>query len=161
GDGKRLLLWGTRRPAEVWDADGQKMLHAINKGEMLDDITKESIGPPAPLSRDGSRLLTADRAAVYLWDLTHGKRIGTVKTGDDEQPLNGLLSPDEKRVLVIEEKDARARLFDIATGRLLATFAHRDRDDWKNRSTTAFLEGAVFSPDGKRLLTWGNYEKLK
>jgi WD40 repeat protein len=148
--GKRLLLWGTGKAAEVWDVDGKVMLHAIDKG---------SVGDEGCLSRDGSRLLTADPSAVYLWDLKRGKRIQTFEAGSENRwSLRYRFSPDGKRVLVIggsEGAPAAARLFDASTGKRLATFTASCFPVWRREG-----DAAVFSPDGTRLLTWGKGRRV-
>ncbi|MGH7226978.1 MAG: WD40 repeat domain-containing protein, partial [Gemmataceae bacterium] len=110
-DGERLLLWGTDKPAEVWDVDGKARLATIDKG---------SVAGAASVSGDGSRLLTADRSTVYLWDLSNGKLIRTFETGNkDNGSMSYLFSPDGKRVLAIgggEGEDARGEPVELPVG---------------------------------------------
>ncbi len=59
-------------------------------------------------------------------------------------------SPDGARILTASA-DKTAKLWDAASGKLLASFAHQD-----------VVCGAAFSPDGARILTasWDNTAKL-
>jgi WD40 repeat protein len=145
--GKYLLLLGTQEPAGVWDADGKARLHAIDKGVIRD---------AAPLSRDRSRLLTADSSAVYLWDLTRGRRLQTFKVRVEKDGfLQGRFSEDARRVVVTGGRGASARVFDASTGEQVAALSHPRRQASEEEGGP---DGAVFSPDGTRLLTW-NYHR--
>ena len=56
--------------------------------------------------------------------------------------MSGAFSPDGKRV-VTASHDKNARIWDVATGTLLATLPTDGSE----------VQTAVFSPDGKRLVT--------
>ena len=122
---------------------------------------RASLLPPWPIpeffdvlygafSPDGTRILTAsiDNTA-RLWDAASGKLIASFDLGPAWSGMDFLeadrpalhFSPDSARVLAASA-DHTAKLWDAASGKLLASFAHQDE-----------VFQAEFSRDGARILT--------
>lgn len=90
------------------------------------------------ITRDSKTLATGSRDQVKLWDLTTGKEIAVVH---GNSPV--AFSPDGM-TLASGAGDDAVRLWDVATRREIATVPHGYR-----------VHRAVFTPDGKTLITAG------
>jgi WD40 repeat protein/serine/threonine protein kinase len=94
-------------------------------------------------SSDGRRLASAGNGQVQVWDSAKGQALPTLK--------GGALSPDGRRLATGEQGDV-VRVWDAATGQELRTLS----GDLKG-----LLGGpashVAFSPDGKRLASWGQF----
>jgi WD40 repeat protein/tRNA A-37 threonylcarbamoyl transferase component Bud32 len=161
-DGRRVVTAFGDYPdctARVWDTTTGKEL-AVLKGHT---------GPVvwADFSPDGKQVVTAslDKTA-RLWEPDTGKQVHL--KGHTCGVFAAIFSPDGKRLVTIGEssdmtftptgfrntsssttaEDIAARIWDVATGKELTALR------WP-KGTVAFVRTAVFSPDGKRILTAG------
>jgi WD40 repeat protein len=78
---------------------------------------------------------------VRVWDPQTGKCLLTIPGAHDQLVCSVEISPDGKQLLSTGG-DSSAKLWDAGTGRRIAVFAEKE-----------FAHGAVFSPDGRRILT--------
>jgi WD40 repeat protein len=91
---------------------------------------------------DGKTAVSADSSGkVLLWDLLSGKVVLTMNHGAAVNDL--AVSPDGKRALTAGFGDARVKLWELGTGRLLESF---------DGHLGAVL-GVGFSPDGRRAIS--------
>jgi WD40 repeat protein/serine/threonine protein kinase len=169
----RLWAIGTGRPvgqpvgaqqphvrAAVFRPDGQVFLSAsrtarlcdLATGRVLMEVThpQEGIGAVA-LSPDGRLAATGgyDRTA-RLWDLASGKPLGEPLLHPAPSWIHAVaFSPDGTRLLTasgdFESRMHRgeARLWDLATRQVVVEFRGHERE----------VEAAVFSPDGRSIIT--------
>lgn len=143
-DGQRILTAARDNTARLWGADGRALATLAGHRDKLTD---------AAFSRDGSRILTAsDDGTARLWD-ADGRPLATLR-GHTKSVVSAAFSPaarcgapDPPRgatdlCILTASQDGTARLWDAATQSSVALRGH-----------TAALKGAVFSPDGRRVLT--------
>jgi RNA polymerase sigma factor (sigma-70 family) len=105
------------------------------------------------LTPDGKWLATTGRGTIFVWDLETGERRhefrpADVETGSFFGPVVAL-SPDGKWLADRVASGARARVWDLTTGKH-RTVGTRAPDD--AASGRAQLDAFEFSPDGKELL---------
>ena len=104
----------------------------------------------AAFSPDGRMVVTSIEGTARVWDAASGKSLATLQ--GQGLTANAVFSPDSKRVLTAgsatyidldDIKDKAARLWDAASGKLVATLeGHKD--------TT---HHAAFTPDGRTVVT--------
>jgi WD40 repeat protein len=138
-DGRRVLAWGNG--AVVWDiAAGQALVKAGP-----DKVEWVRIGPPKAFSAgcfspDGTRIITAgDDRVARVWDVANGTELLTLKGQADV--WSAAYSPDGTRLLTADLRGT-AKLWDALTGAEMLTLPD-----------AGYL--AVFSPDGKTVITGG------
>ncbi len=154
-DGARLLTASTDHSVDLWDVASGKLIAAFTH-----------LGWPfhAAFSPDGARVLTAstESQCANLWDAASGKPIATlVHQGENVSKTtinvghviivyHAAFSPNGARILTAS-MDKTAKLWDAASGKLIASFDHED-----------VVKHAAFSPDGARILTacWDGTAKL-
>jgi WD40 repeat protein len=137
-----VLTWGVQPPIRLWDVQTGKELRNFPKG--VGNWQSPAVSP------DGTRLLTPEEKRVSLWEVTRDRPLHTFPAGSKDDHLDAAFSPDGKRVAVFGYADNSARLFDAATGRQLKLFF-----DERPRRRPTLVTGVAFSPDGRRLLAWG------
>lgn len=135
-DGTRMVTAANEATARVWSTtDGRELL-------TLSD--HENFVPHADFSADGHRILTVayDRVA-HLWDARSGKSVHTFS--QDIGVRHAILSPDGTKVLTLSSgADEPPRVWESASGRLLGLLQGHDHQ----------VTEALFSPDGKHIVTW-------
>jgi WD40 repeat protein len=96
-------------------------------------------------SPDGKTLASGSSdATIKLWDVATGKEQATLK-GHKAGVICVAFSPDGKTLASGSNRDdTTIKLWDVATGKEQATL--------KGHKTGS---GVTFSPDGKRLVSWG------
>jgi WD40 repeat protein len=164
-NGDQIVTTSLDKTVRLWSGqDGKeiRVLSGHNKGVNY-----------AAFSPDGAWLATASNdRTIRIWNANTGFPLGTIPTGgyvdliaegkravtsgylwaNDGQALAKFddkfaLSPDKSKLLVYG-KDAT--LYETTTGQKMATFPH-----------DSLINYAVFSPDGKRLATMTNYNKIR
>jgi WD40 repeat protein/serine/threonine protein kinase len=164
-DGARILTasWTDSLPntidqrtyvtAQLWDAASGKLIGSSAGPEIAEvwSCTTRTGGCVyGAFSPDGTRMLTANNDnTAMLWDAASGRLIASFDLGPAwlgtaflEAGRPALhFSPDSARVLAAGA-DHTAKLWDAASGKLLASFAHQDE-----------VFQAEFSRDSARILT--------
>jgi WD40 repeat protein/serine/threonine protein kinase len=153
-DGSRIVTASDDHTAKVWNAtNGQPILTFTGHSAQVRAVA---------YSHDGRWIATGslDQTAK-LWDATTGIEKVTFKADDAVRSVN--FSPDGKRIVTTSgtthpwdvwnsSTDTTARVWEVASGRRLLTLVgHR-----------VSINSAVFSPDGRKILTgsWDNTAKL-
>jgi RNA polymerase sigma factor (sigma-70 family) len=102
-------------------------------------------GGAVAFSPDGKTLAIADiseKQAVGLWDLTTNTVLRQFKSGGggDGQMVYMAFSPDSKKLAIAWASEEVFKVWEVATGKELATFKHTDK-----------VAELAFSPDGKTI----------
>ena len=130
-------------PVRLWDAASGKLIASLADPQFFDVLY-------GAFSPDGTRILTASiDTTARLWDAASGKLIASFDLGPAWSGMDFLeadrpalhFSPDSARILAASAGHS-AKLWDAATGKLIASFAHQDE-----------VFQAEFSRDGARILT--------
>ena len=131
-DGSKVLSGSGDGTAKLWDGASGTLLHTFTTG---DAVTSVAISP------DGRTIVTGclDRTA-QLWDAVGGARIRTFRHKSGVSSV--AFSPDGARLLTTC-RDGAIRLWNLTTGDCVLNF--------NDSSATR----AIFSPDGKYILTGG------
>ena len=124
-----------RTAAEVWDA---------NTGERIGGPLpcEESIGVPASISPDGTRVVARTQGGMLVYDVRSGGPIGKPLRGDFLLSAGSAFSTDGTRVLTTVGRDA-VQIWNATTGDPIGQPLRH----------TAVVVLASFSPDGTRVLT--------
>jgi WD40 repeat protein/serine/threonine protein kinase len=149
-DGARILTacWTHSRPmmnapVRLWDAASGRLIASLADPPFFDVMY-------GTFSPDGTRILTASiDTTARLWDAASGKLIASFDLGPAWSGMDFLeadrpalqFNPNGARILAASA-DHSAKLWDAATGKLIASFAHKDE-----------VFQAEFSRDGARILT--------
>jgi WD40 repeat protein/tetratricopeptide (TPR) repeat protein len=141
-DGTRLLTssggWEPKRPGEVivWDAPIPKP-----PVELVGHTGRINV---AAFSPDGSRLATSSYdLTVKVWDTRTGAALLDLKGHAGVGHL--VFSPDGTRILTCDRKTAK--VWDAKTGSALL--------ELKGQEGAESMSMGAFSPDGRRVVTWG------
>jgi WD40 repeat protein len=142
-DARRVVTASFDKTARVWDAETGKPV------AVLDGHTDYVYD--AAFSPDGLRIITGSRdGTARIWDAASGA--GLIRlSGDANEVRHAAFSPDGRRIITAtvrrlhSNENAAARLWDAETGKQLLVLA-QDK-------VSIF---AVYSPDGRRVLTVGS-----
>lgn len=133
-----LFAGGTGHGAEIWTA---------RKGRLITSLPIETRFSKASFSRDGKLLAVTGTRGVRVYS-ARTWRLLRAFTVDAHLGINTRFSPDSK-LLAIGSTDGYARIWDIATGRLLLEL----RAGTIGVSGMSPVYSLDFSPDGNRLVT--------
>jgi WD40 repeat protein len=140
GDGRKVVTGADDRTVRVWDAATGKELARFQAPSGVRLIA---------LSRDGRRVLvvtgTSEKAEVRVWDVVTSKELAVFGGDEAGNVLSAVFSPDGQRVVAIA--GSVAHLWEASSGRRMFTL-HAATPGGPARCTLA-----VFSPDGRQLLT--------
>src|SRR5262249_21232465 len=104
------------------------------------------------ISADGKVLVQADQATVHVWDLPAGKLLRSWKwSGVRAGRLRRVaLAPDGRRLAAsfVALYHGDILVYDTANGKLILTQEDATRSSWLD---------LAFAPDGKRLVSTGNF----
>jgi WD40 repeat protein len=134
-DRNRVLLWKENDSVILWEGRGhQSSTWRLDKSQ--EDLE---------LSADGTRVLTLGEHDARISDSRTGKPYPPLGKGAG-RPVRAALSPAGNRVFTTYD-DGRAQLWDVETGKPLATL-------WGPSGMVETDSFGWFSRDGERLLTW-------
>ncbi len=155
-DGKRVLTASNDKTACLWDAESGVKLKILQH-----NVWTSSGVLSAVFSPDGKRVLTASAdGTACLWDVKSGEKLKTFK--HNSWVNSAVFSPDGKKVLTASDDDTaclwdtkilNAFQYDIWVG---STDFNIDGEKLKIFPHDGRVLSAVFSPDGKRVLTTSN-----
>lgn len=138
-DSKRIVSASLDGTVRIWDAKTGKELNIL-KGH-TDTVDSAAFSP------DGKRIVSASWGdlTVRIWDAETGEELNILKdhTGS---VFSAAFSPDSKRI-VSTSADGTIRIWDAKTGTVLHVMKEH-RSSW--------FHSAVFSPDGKRIISVGD-----
>jgi WD40 repeat protein len=150
-DGKRVVTASADHSARIWET-GRGMAIATFKGHHT-DVSSATFSP------DGKRVMTASTCDAAIWDAETMTQVTVLKPPEldywnlrEKGPpvkLSAAFGPDGKQIVTWSSHDETARVWDIITGTEVS--ALEANEPFKSRAR--FLEKAMFSVDGKRLLT--------
>ena len=133
-DAQKILTASEDGTARLWDAEEGRELFAVRH---------QGAVASAAFSPDARTILTASEdGTAQLWDATAGTKLTTFQHEYGGYAiLRAVFSPNGQQVLTVAT-DKTARLWDMGTGAELAVLRH---EQW--------LSSAIFSPDGRKVLT--------
>jgi WD40 repeat protein len=129
-DGSRVLTTSEDRTARIWDAQSgiQASIYRLRGYKIY----------AAKFLSSGPRIVTADLDDTSrIRDAATGKIVSVLKGIDDPFPGSGLFTDDGQHFVTINSS-GRSILWDVATGRKIATFS----------GTNSYARNAALSPSG-------------
>jgi len=149
-DGKKVVTTNFDNAAQIWDADSGEMLQKLEGHR--DTVWTAFFSP------DGTRIVTASQDhTARIWDVDSGNELTALQHPTSLD--SAVFSPDGKKIVTREHRmvDRRrysalignARIWDVDSGKELGMLKHRGT-----------VEYAVFSPDGKRIVTAGRMSDI-
>jgi WD40 repeat protein/tetratricopeptide (TPR) repeat protein len=138
-----LVLVATGHGVIVYDtATGEPAFPGLE----IDHLKDAAFGPSGRLLMTAAEVLPGPKGEVRLWEASTGRLVRAITL--DRSVRRAVLSPDEKRLLIVsgEGTDAReARVWDAVTGQPVSPPVKHEQ--------VAGSGWAAFSPDGRRVLT--------
>ena len=131
-DGRMVVLGDAKGHLSLW------------RGGKSRPVLRRQNGPvdDADFAPDGKSVATAGFDGVSIWSVPDGRRLRLLRTPDDISRVSW--SPDGSLVAAAAH-DGTARIWDASNGKRLEVL----------KASKLPLTDAVFSPDGRRLLTTG------
>ncbi len=132
----RFVVVGADDGFIVYDQGGTQLLQKLGEGSEKTEVA---------FSPDGKLFAAASYGEVYFWETGDwsGGGAARIKTPHDGT-VSGLTFSPDGRLILTRDVNNLARLFRVASGRLLAEFGS---------SVGGGVQDAQFSPDGKLLFT--------
>jgi len=156
-DGKFIVTGSNDGSAKLWDAVTGREVKAFGspdsyQGSMSFDSYMASVNGVS-LSPDGKYVVTGTFDGVKLWDVRTGR---ILRSFSGSMILSVRFSPDSRYVLTAGAHRT-ARLLDVRTGKEVRTFTPSSnlRPSSKPGSDSGFIYSAIFSPDGRYVVTSG------
>jgi eukaryotic-like serine/threonine-protein kinase len=149
-EGKVIAVGGDDGKIGIWELPGQKALgFPLRVSRPVQSVT---------FGVDGRRLLIGTTEGAHWWDLT-ARTVCQSKQGPDDRSEDGpssrveatMISPDGHTLATARSETAEGR----ARGRLELQEALTGKPLRQTADLPNGLSGVVYSPDSKRLLTWG------
>jgi WD40 repeat protein len=142
-DGRRVLSTAWDAKLVVWDTEAHKVVSSYQ--------AKTVLGSPVLLAGGREALLCGQDKAIHHWDLAKGEELPPHWPAQSAAATMLRLSPDGRQLLEAGGPDGKVRLWQVATGKEVRTFA--GHGEW--------VCGVAFSPTGDRALscyggTWDN-----
>ncbi len=138
-DGKKVVTTSFDKTARTWDAATGGEIAKLDIGVYNDEIWSN-----AEFSPDGEKVVTASYlGTARIWDAETGKELVDLNRHNPRiDEINAVrFSTDGSKV--VTASSGAARIWDAATGKELAVL----------KGHSSFVVSAIFSPDGRRLVT--------
>ncbi len=148
------LLGGTREGrVYLWDLDGKEIRRFGNVGAVVQKTFA--------VSTDGKKIAIAGRAAdvtasttdVTVWDVSKGVELNRL-TG--HLNVSSMAFTPDGKTLAVGDGTNTIRLWDVAARKVTATLVGKKASD-QTRGVDDAITGLAFTPDGKTLLSVGDY----
>jgi WD40 repeat protein len=145
-DGSEIITTVNDSVVHLWD---------VRTGAALGTLDTQESPIDATISADGTRLVTTagsetGDARAIVWDTRAKTRISVAVSDNGEQFNTARFSPDNSRI-VTSSSDGTARIWDTATGALVAVLAGH----------TGPVLGAAFAGDGQRVVSTGDDRTIR
>jgi len=134
--GRHLVTAGWGPTVRVWDATTGKQVRRFQDNKYITE----------GLSSDGALLVTSEgreQKTLQVWDVASGKKVRSFGVS-----AKVVLAPDGKTLAALEDEESGPRFWDASTGKALPQLRLRGKD-------LDAIAAAAFSPDGRRLVTFG------
>lgn len=132
-DGRCVMTAGTDNTARVWETvSGRQLTRLFSDGDIKDVVLSHTGRYIAIISNDG-------RAKIYEWDQQGGRQLNRMT---DRDIVNTVTFSHDGRYYATANIDCTARVWEIASGHLLANLTHSSN-----------INALAFSPDGRFLST--------
>lgn len=151
-DGRRIVSGAMDNTLKLWDA--KTGVAIITLAGHAENVLACAFSP------DGARIVSASEdKTLKLWDAATGAELATF-TGHTGPALACAFSPDGKRIVSgggqtdfrnPADSFGELKLWDVATGKELATFAGHTRE----------VNACVFSPDGTQIVSASSHTTMK
>lgn len=135
-DGKRLLTTD----------DISVQLREPGSGRVISVLPHGEDFMGAAYSPDGNQIITTGTSTLKIWDVNSGQVIKEFPSASDAINGNATFSPDGKRILMTAA--GKAQVWEISEHRMALEIGREGEGEE--------VHSAVYSPDGKYILTWGN-----
>ena len=148
-DGQRIVTWSDDDTMEVWDArTGRELIAVKGHSAWVNSIA---------FSPDGQQIVSGGGGwsnTAIIWNATTGQELLTLK-GHTEEVSSVAYSPDGQRIVTSCSGKfgyGEVKVWEAQTGREVLEMKG------KVEGADAYdVRSAVFSPDGRRILTGGSY----
>ncbi|MHB2015634.1 MAG: WD40 repeat domain-containing protein [Candidatus Xenobia bacterium] len=144
-DGK-LLAVEQKNTVELLDMANGKPKTTLTQEPKADDTTAVSAVAWSP---DGSTLASASAAEVKLWNARDGSLLQTLQTVN----VSGLAFSRDSKMLATPDRDKQMRVWDVKTGKVLATLEH-DAPGFFNDAVGFAPNGTVAGPADNLVKVW-------
>jgi len=182
-NGKYVLASFPDTTTKVWEVTSGKLLHTLKGYAALYDT--------AAFSSNGNSIVTGNKygeSIPTVWDIVTGRMLYSLQV-DSSLVKSSQFSPDGKYLLTTSNVDTSAKIWDAASGKVLYTLKDvwsvyvspdgkriatifKDSEDstkiWDPTSGKLLFSveghpcfGAIFSPDGKYLITSTDHYNVK
>ena len=144
--GKEALTGGWDQTLRVWDVETGKQVRTFEG--VVDKVRCIVVSPDGKTVAVGHFIDNPDAAlrsgTVRIWDIASGKEIRAFPAHAHE--VAAIAFSRDGKMLASSGYDKTLRIFDVATGKQLHSLTG---------STPHYVEYAVFTPDGKRVVSCG------
>ncbi len=141
-DGTRIGTVGVNGRVIVWDISTRRQLFTLFTPQIR--YTAQDVG----FSPDGDHIVIANfETPAIVWDLSPAPELPSVSTG----PVYSFAANSDRTRIVTSHPDNTAKVWDIASGRLLLTLSGHTRP----------VTGIAYSRDGRRIATAGEDKMAK
>jgi RNA polymerase sigma factor (sigma-70 family) len=155
-DSERCIAFSSDLRMVAWtDHANRIFVGDVNSGKQLRQWAgnrhSRHSGPLLAMSADGQLVASAEKAdTVVVWDVATGKELSTIRLGPSAFGISDFaMAPDGRSLATaITDQEDRTTIYicELPSGKERARIA----------AVQGFLGTLRFSPDGKRLLSWGH-----
>lgn len=133
-DGTQIVTASSDQTVRTWEATKPWQTRGLDHGAEVVAVT---------YSGDGKYIASTAENIAYVWDATTGRQVQQLVHPERAWAVS--FGPDS-RYLATSSFDGNARIWDVATGQVVAQFHHGDNER---------VYGVDLSPDGRYLATAG------